>query len=151
MGSLRAQALDMFEAVLEVSVKPSQSVCQAGKQCRLVVVVDIKEPYHINSNQPNSPELIPTSFTLTDAEPGITLLNVIYPPAQELKVKGEPAPWLVWSGTITLQADLMVDTQVAPGNYKIQTMLNYQACDEQTCQMPDSASAELTLHVVDNN
>ena len=150
LGSGQVLAQDVLAPVVEISVEPSQSVCQVGKVCRLVVVVNIKEPYHINNNQPSSPELIPTSFTIMDAEPGITLLGVSYPPAQKLQIEGEKMPWLVWSGIITLQVEVMVGLGVVPGTYKILTILNYQACDDQTCQMPDSASAELVLSVVNN-
>jgi DsbC/DsbD-like thiol-disulfide interchange protein len=136
--------------VLGIDIIPGQLVAAAGSQAQALVRLSLRPPFHINSDQPNDPSLIPTSFTLPDPPAGVSLLAVHYPRPDKLEVKGEPAPWLVFNDQSLLRIELRIDSSALPGQYQMQGQLNYQACNQDICQMPDQQTAGFTLQVVKN-
>jgi hypothetical protein len=150
-GAVLAQAESEDAPVLTLDISPAQIVAQAGSRAQALVRLRITPPFHINSDQPNDPALIPTSFTLLNPPPGIKLLAIRYPRPDKLEVKGEPAPWLVFNDQSLLGIELEIDASAPPGRYQMQGQLRYQACDQHICQMPDEQTAGFILQVVKNS
>lgn len=136
--------------VLTMTIIPAQSAAGAGGQIQVLAILNIAPPFHINSNQPNDPALIATSFTLPDPPSGIKLLSVDYPRPEELKVEGEPQPWLVFNDRSALKLTLRIDAAAETGRYQLRGRLDYQACNELVCQMPDRQYADFIIQVVKN-
>ncbi|MDR1397371.1 MAG: protein-disulfide reductase DsbD N-terminal domain-containing protein [Desulfarculales bacterium] len=136
--------------VLTMTVIPAQSVANAGKHIQVMVRLNIASPFHINSNRPADPALIATAFTLPDLPPGIQLLRVDYPPPEKLEIKGEAEPWLVFNDQSILKFSLQIDSAAKPGQYQLRGQLDYQACNEVVCQMPDRQYADFIIHIAKN-
>ena len=119
----------------------------AGDSYSVALRITIASGYHINSDQPNSPDLIPTTLTLSAVD-GISLEQVEVPAPEQHMVRGEEQPWLVWDNQVVFTSSLHIDKDVKPGSYELVFNLTYQACDDQMCQMPTSERLKFLLQVV---
>lgn len=145
-GMTPAIAEDGEDYLVSLSLAHSRSQYPAGGQYSLALQAQIAPGYHINSNQPDSPDLIPTRVSLSGA-PGISLSQVRYPPSAQHVIRGEEKPIKVWDGQVEFVALIDIGSQVAPGGYDLVFTLFYQACDDQMCQMPASRDLGFTLEV----
>ena len=142
-----ALAQDEDKPLLQMELVHSHSQYPAGASYPLALQVTIAPGYHINSDKPNSPELIPTTLSLKGVA-GISLGKIMTPAPQQHMVKGEDEPWLVWDNKVTFIADLQVDKDVVPGSYEMVFNLMYQACDDNMCQMPTTEQLMFLIEVV---
>lgn len=117
----------------------------AGSEVRVAIDARLDPGFHVNSNQPLDPGLIPTSLTL-EPPAGIRLDGVAWPDSfmftvgqDELSVFGET---FVVGAKFTLDAQLPVGPHVITGN------LRYQACDDVMCYFPTNAAIEVAVNVV---
>jgi len=96
----------------------------------------VQSPYHINSNQPTSEELIPTQlhFSL----PGeVAIGKMQYPAGKLMSFPFDPNVKLsVYSGDIVIRGVVVAPTQASTGTYTIHGELKYQACDNNSCYPP---------------
>jgi hypothetical protein len=81
-------------------------VCPAT--LRLALKVSLPEGLHTQSNKPLDPTLIPTVLTI-DAPAGVTVDEIVYPPAIELKQQGLEQPLAVF------EHEFVVGVQVTLG------------------------------------
>ncbi len=146
LGPAQAKAGD-DSSLLTMQVIHSRNGYAAGGQYPLALQVQIARGYHINTHQPNSPDLVPSKLSLA-APAGIAIQQIAYPQARQHKVQGEDKPWLVWSDNITIKPVLRIDPQVTPGRYDLALALFYQACDDQMCQMPISEELNFAIEVI---
>ena len=123
------------------------SGAHAGADTRVALQVSLPEGLHVQSNAPRDPSLIATVLTI-DAPAGVTVAEVVYPPAQDLKQAGADQPLAVFERAFAIGIRLSIASTVAPGNLVIPAHLRYQACDENMCFAPTTADAEWTVKVV---
>jgi DsbC/DsbD-like thiol-disulfide interchange protein len=118
-----------------------------GKEFQLAVVVDIARGYHMNSNKPTDPYLIPT--TLAPQLPaGFQLLDTLYPNGQLEKFAFSPEKALdVYSGSVTLRLRLMAQANAALGSLTIPLTLRYQACNDSACLPPVKVPVTVKVEV----
>ncbi|HEX7287218.1 MAG TPA: protein-disulfide reductase DsbD domain-containing protein [Candidatus Angelobacter sp.] len=118
-----------FEPVSTIHVAP-------GKFAPAVFRFHVKPGYHINSNKPTEPELIPTvmHFSL----PGdVVIGRMVYPPGQLTSFPFNPTEKLsVYSGEVLIKARVVAPESAATGTYTIHGELKYQACDNNACYPP---------------
>lgn len=120
----------------------------AGNSYSMELLLSIQEGYHINSAEPESPELIPTRLTLSGAQ-GITLEKCIFPPVSHHKIAGEEKAWAVWNGEVVFTPIVKIVDKVKPGQYQLVFALFYQACDDQICQMPTTQELSFIIEVTE--
>ena len=95
----------------------------------------IAEHWHINAN-PSKPDfLVPTRFSLKSKH-GTKLLKVTYPKHKTLKVAGFDESYHVYDGTIVIYGIVEVPEKAAGKTEELELIVNYQACNEQTCLRP---------------
>ncbi|MGH9682848.1 MAG: protein-disulfide reductase DsbD domain-containing protein [Candidatus Acidiferrales bacterium] len=119
----------------------------AGKEFQVAVVVDIAPGYHVNSNKPSDPYLIPT--TITPRIPsGFKLLGTIYPQGRDRKFAFSPdKPLNVYTGSVTIRLRIAARSDVQPGIARIPMILRYQACNDTTCLPPVKLPVSVQLKV----
>jgi thiol:disulfide interchange protein len=111
--------------------------------------VELPEGYHMNSNKPRDPLLIPVVLTIPPADQslpsGISVSEVVFPAATDLNQRGTILS--VFEHEFTLGVVLKVAAGTAPGHITIPGRLRYQACNETMCFIPTRAdtSWELTI------
>jgi DsbC/DsbD-like thiol-disulfide interchange protein len=114
----------------------STVVVSPGGRAPVQFTFRVQSPYHINSNQPTSEELIPTQlhFSL----PGeVAIGKMQYPAGKLMSFPFDPNVKLsVYSGDIVIRGVVVAPTQSSTGTYTIHGELKYQACDNNSCYPP---------------
>ena len=131
-----------------VSFSPPGTVVVHGKQAAPVeFTFHVQQGYHINSNQPSTPELIPTQlhFSL----PGdLAIGKVQYPAGQLTSFPFDPNEKLsVYSGDVTIKALVLAQSGASPGAHTVHGELRYQACDNNACYPPKKLPIEFDVKV----
>jgi cytochrome c biogenesis protein CcdA/thiol-disulfide isomerase/thioredoxin len=143
-GPVRAQ---LGPPKAEVAAIVDTTTAKPGTDVHAALQVHLPEGYHTNSNQPRDPNLIPISVTFDPPPPGITFIEVVFPPATDLAQRGADQPLRVFSGDFNIGVALKVAGSAAPGTVKLPATLRYQACDEVACYAPARISVTWDLNV----
>ncbi len=120
---------------------------RAGSDARVALQVTLPEGFHVQSNKPRDPNLIPTALTI-DAPAGVTVAEIAFPPTVETRLAGVAEPLAVFERSFTIGVRLKVASTVPAGDIRIPARLRYQACNDTTCFAPTTADVEWPLHVV---
>ena len=131
----------------EVTAVPIAGPVQAGTTLRAVLQVKVAPGFHIQSDKPRDPSLIPLTLTI-DAPAGISVGGLKFPPPKDFTLKGSDSPLAVFEGTFPIEAKLVVGKDHSAGEVTVPARLRYQACDETTCFRPTTISATWTFAVV---
>ncbi len=125
----RAHSFVEFVSASNVSVTP-------GHSNPVEFTFHVEDPYHINSNQPLTEELIPTQLHFSlPAEVGIGRIQ--YPAGKLVSFPFDPSTKLsVYSGDVVIRALAMAPKSAASGTYTINGEMKYQACDNNACYPP---------------
>ena len=134
-----------------IKVKTYQSFDKVykGSEFKLALEVNVAEGWHINSDKPYDEYLIPTSLTIVE-NPNFKLKKVAYPKPHDYKFSFSGSPLSVWEGTIYKGALIEVDSNTVPATYPLIVKLQYQACNEMSCQAPTSIKDTINIEVADN-
>jgi thiol:disulfide interchange protein DsbD len=119
-----------------------------GTEFKIALEVQVAEGWHINSHEPYDEYLIPTSLTIVE-NPNFKLNKVVYPKPHDLKLAFSESPLSVWEGTVYKGALIEVDSSLAPGIYPLIVDLEYQACNDISCQAPTSVTDTINIEVAD--
>lgn len=131
-----------------VSFEPLDTVTVMGKKPAPVeFTFHIQDGYHINSNQPANPELIPTQlhFSL----PGdLAIGKVEYPAGTLTAFPFDPTQKLsVYSGNLVIKALVMAPANSPAGTHTVHGELRYQACDNNACYPPKKLPIEFNVTI----
>ncbi|MCD6379005.1 protein-disulfide reductase DsbD [bacterium] len=126
----------------------SQSAFHIGSSGYIAITADITNGWHINSPSPPDAYLIPTRLKVTMPN-GITVVNTLYPEAEEKMLEISDSPLPLYEGKVTFGIIFKVSEDINPGNYKIAATLNYQGCNNMTCLQPADSRVEIKLNVVE--
>ena len=119
----------------------------AGTEVRAALRVALPEGFHVQSDQPRDPSLIPTVLSV-DPPAGVTLLEVVYPAPTDLPQIGVDEPLAVFDSEFAIGLRLMLGPAVPAGELTVPGRLRYQACDDTTCFAPTTADAEWALRII---
>src|SRR5262245_47393935 len=108
---------------------------RAGSTIRAAIEVSLPEGLHVQSDQPRDPTLIPTVLAF-EAPQGVTVEEIVYPAATDLKQIGQDQPLTVFEREFAIGVRLSVAGNVAPGDVAVPGRLRYQACDATVCYPP---------------
>jgi len=133
-----------FEPLQTVTVKP-------GHSTPVAFTFHIKSGYHINSNRPTAPELIPAALDFSPP-PNLVIAKVQYPAGQLMSFPFDPTQKLsVYSGDVVIKAVIVPQTNTAPGNYTVHGEFKYQACDNNACYPPKKLPIEFDVKVASSS
>jgi len=143
-----AQVQDGMPIQSRVDVDPIPAVTvKAGQTAPVVFTFHILPGFHVNSNKPITPELIPTqlSFSL----PGeLVIAKLLYPAGQLTGFPFDPSEKLsVYSGTVTVKGTVIAEPKASVGPYTVHGELKYQACDNNACYPPKKLPIEFIVKV----
>ena len=119
---------------------------RAGSSVRLALKVSLPEGLHTQSNRPREEAFIPTVLRV-DAPAGMTVEEIVWPPATDLAQAGANLPLSVFEHEFLIGLQLSVPA-TARGDLAIPAKLRYQACDENLCYAPVTADVSWPIHVV---
>ncbi|MFO7691607.1 MAG: thioredoxin family protein [Vicinamibacterales bacterium] len=118
-----------------------------GGPVRLALKVSLPETLHTQSNKPLDATLIPTVLTV-DAPAGVTVDEIVYPAAVELKQQGLDEPLLVFEHEFLIGVQVTLGPGVAAGDLALPARLRYQACNDMMCFSPATEEFAWTIRVV---
>jgi len=135
-----------------VSFEPLETVVvKTNKPAPVAFTFHVQEGYHINSNQPTDPELIPTQlhFSL----PGdLAIGKVQYPAGTLTSFPFDPNQKLsVYSGDLVINALVMTPSNASTGTHTVHGELKYQACDNNACYPPKKLPIEFNVQITKAN
>ena len=131
-----------------VTVDPLRMVmAKPGQNTPVEFTIHIQPGYHINSNRPSTPELIPTQLGFSPPM-DLIVAKVQYPAGQLTSFPFSPEEKLsVYSGDIKIKAVLMAQRNAGSGNYTVHGELKYQACDNNSCYPPKKVPVQFDVNV----
>ena len=118
----------------------------AGRSCRIAMVLDIKEGWHINQNPPDPDFQMPTTFTMKTKQ-GSKLLNVTYPKGHKYSPPGAPEPIVVYEGQVILFGTIEVPESAAGKTEEFDLLVKYQACSNDRCEPPKTLTLKGKVEV----
>ena len=125
--------------------KPEPVVAKAGTTVEVKLPLQLRDGYHVNTNKPPDPYLIPLRLTW---DPGpITVAEVVYPKPETHKVEFFSGLLPVFSGRFELITRFKVAASVQPGLVNVAGKLRYQACNDRMCLPPKTIDLTLPVSV----
>jgi thiol:disulfide interchange protein DsbD len=138
LGQLRGIKADVTPLVA--------SDAPAGGSVKAAVHVRLPKTLHVQSNKPRDPSLIPTVLTI-DPPPGVTVGEIVFPPAENLEQVGQAEPLVVFGSEFAIGVRFDIASAAAAGPVEIPATLRYQACDENLCYPPATAKLQWAVNV----
>jgi hypothetical protein len=121
---------------------PEQVTVVAGKPTSVDLHFKVADGLHVNSHNPRTENLIPTTLKLPENSE-VRLTNAVFPPGADFAFPSEPNEKLsVYTGEFTIHAELVA----SKGNHLVEATLRYQACDNSICLPP--RSVPVTIDVI---
>src|SRR4051812_19206438 len=111
-----------------------------GTTIRAALQVSLPEGFHVQSNKPRDPLLIPTVLTF-DAPAGVAVKEIVFPKPVEARVVGFDQPLSVFEREFVVGVQFVL-SRATTGDIAIPAHLRYQACNETTCFAPKTADTK---------
>jgi len=118
-----------------------------GGRVRAALVVKLPEGFHVQSDKPRDPLLIPTVLTI-DSPPGVTVDEIVYPPAIDATLVGSDQPLAVFEREFAIGIEFNLADSLTLGPHTIPARLRYQSCNDTTCCAPVTAPVQLVVDAV---
>jgi hypothetical protein len=121
---------------------------QPGDTVFVTVPVHVARGYHVNANPAASEDYIPLEVKLdstADVYPGMA----VYPRGGKWRLEGTTEDLLVYAGDITVKIPLVVKHGAKTGKRELSGTLDYQACNNQVCFLPESRPIAVTLEIIE--
>jgi DsbC/DsbD-like thiol-disulfide interchange protein len=131
-----------------VTVDPVPTISvRAGRMTPAQITFHILSGFHVNSNKPATPELIPTQLNFS--LPGdLVIAKVQYPAGQLISFPFDPTEKLsVYSGDVTVKFTVIASAKAGTGSYTVHGELKYQACDNNACYPPKKLPVDFTVAI----
>lgn len=107
----------------------------------------VAKGFHINSNQPKSEYLLPTTLKL-DPPSDIVVASLTYPRGEDYSFAFAPDEKLnVYTGDFTVRGTVKTTRTVPTGTYRVHGTLTYQACDNAACYPPKKLPVAFDVEV----
>ncbi len=137
------------EPRVALTIVPDDPGVARGAAVGLEVGVTIAPGWHINAHKPNDPFLKPTVLTVTvPAAVRVDPVNYPQPDRHTFAFTGGNE-LLVYQGKLGLSTALYVPSDFGADRVRVEALLQYQACNDTTCERPTSVSATTELRVTD--
>lgn len=133
-------------ATISAQVLHSMNAYAQGGSYPLIIKFTLRPGFHINSQHPAEPDLYPSSLSW-QAAPGIALGPDLFPAPRTYQPAFATAPMQVHDGVFSLRTTLKVAKDAAPGARTVTAKLEFQACDDQACLMPESLVVPVSFTV----
>lgn len=124
-----------------VALKVESASFSASQQAlEVVLAADITEGWHVNSHDPKSTSLVPTTLSVT-APSGFEVGDIEYPPGEERAFGFAGGETLdVYSKRVRFRIPVTVKTNFTQSGASFEAKLHYQPCDDSRCLRPADVS-----------
>ena len=138
---------------VRVSTAWPVDAARPGDLVALAIVVDIDDGFHINPDPAQALavgdfEPYPSDVRILEAAGGLTLEAVRFPKPHPIQADYADGDLMVYEGQTVFYLPVKVGEEVPPGSQRLKLEVEYQACDEFTCFIPNTVVLEAALPVV---
>lgn len=143
----------------EATTKGPQIKCQVfsektrlkpGTSSKIVLLFQLEDKWHINSNKPLDEFLVPTQLSLEESEV-VSIQKIVYPEPKLVKLSFSEEPLSVFEGEFLIGVEIKISDSISAGeSIQIPFALRYQACDDKQCLPPKTLTLTYDL-VIDNS
>jgi len=130
---------------IEITERYAADGAHPGSLFRMAVEVQLDPGYHVNSNEPLDPYLIPTTLVF-NAPAGISVRKLAFPETTILDQLG--IELVVFDEEFIVGVEVELAADIEPGEYLMPALLRYQSCDQTTCYSPTEEPFEFRVRVV---
>jgi hypothetical protein len=132
-----------------VTVDPVSTVAVTpGHSTPVAFRFHVAPGYHINSNKPTAPELIPTQLHFSLPGSDIVIGRVQYPAGELKSFPFDPTQKLsVYSGNVLVKGLVVSPPSGSQDTYTVHAELKYQACDNNACYPPTKLPFKFNVKV----
>lgn len=149
-NSLYAQFGFQQKTILQFESYKSFDKIQPGGEVKLAFKIDIDDEWHINSNDPKEDFLIPTELIIK-TNPAISVGEIIYPKAHDIKLDISDTPLSVFEGESYLASTIKIPEDIELGEKQVIVEFTYQGCNNVTCMAPNTIFDTLSIVIVDKS
>jgi hypothetical protein len=125
---------------------PKTVTAKADGRVEAALSLKLDPAYHVNSNTPSDPYLIPLRLTW-NAGP-LETVEVLFPPPRTEKFGFSATPLSVFTGEFSITTRFKVASDANPGPGVLTGKLRYQACNDRTCLTPKTIEVTLPIEIV---
>lgn len=129
-----------------VTVELETAFVHAGMPIHATIRVAFDAGWHVNVHKPNDEFLVPTELKINPIS-GIAVKEISYPEPVKVTFEGTGEELETYGPTFSIRVSLDVAGDVKPGDYNVQGMLQYQACDKDRCYPPSSVAVTLPVRI----
>jgi len=133
------------EEIVDARLGKTAPKVKAGSELKFTLLISVKESWHIHSNKPNDPSLIPSKVAIGDKN--FQLGQVNFPKAKELKSDISEQPLVVFEGDFEVTGTIKIPANAKNGLTKIPVIFSYQGCNDKTCMPPSEAKNTLEVTI----
>lgn len=139
-------AAPRVEPVVVTTGRVDTVYASPGDTVTAVLPLKVARGYHVNANPAASEFYLPLELLLPDS--GLIQAGAPrYPAGKTWRLEGTEEDLLVYGGTVEIRVPLTIAAQAEPGDYVMRGTLEFQACDDRVCLMPDSRPVALWVRV----
>ena len=140
-------SFSITQGPVTIEATAPQEKLSPGMRFEIDIRIAVDEGWHINSNQPLQSYLMPTELVVQKEMTGITLDSVEYPAGEAVTLAFSRDSLSVYEGTVTLVATCTLSPEAHSGSTPLRLSLNTQACNDSSCQAPQSTTITLPIAV----
>jgi hypothetical protein len=130
-----------------LKVQPTGTItAKAGAQVTVPLSIQVDAGYHVNSNTPADPFLIP--LTLSWSAGTLESPAVTFPKAENKKYPFSKKPVSVFTGDFQIATNFKVASGARQGESVITGKLHYQACNDKTCLTPKTIEVTVPVEIL---
>ncbi|MFC2157955.1 protein-disulfide reductase DsbD family protein [Acidobacteriota bacterium] len=135
------------DEILSVKIKGLNGTLKRGEVNPISLEVEIKVPYHINSDSPIDDFVVPTSLSFEE-DKGLKYSAPVFPDAEIKTFSFSESPLPIYEGTILIELDVTIPSSFQEDEVVLSGVLNYQACDDNSCLAPTDLAISQVFKVV---
>jgi thiol:disulfide interchange protein DsbD len=134
------------DEIVKISVPQKTITIKQGDSFQLDLSIEVNSGWHINSNKPNDEFLIPSEISAKSD--GLKLVTVKYPAPHEIKLAFSEELVSVFEATESAKLNFKANANATIGKQKVLVTLDYQACNDVSCQPPNSTTTEFEIEII---
>lgn len=144
--ALVAYAQSQPQARIVVHLDPIEQIrVRPGETVLVKLAAKIDDGFHVNSDKPNDPYLIP--LKLTWSEGALEKPSLKYPKPETAKLAFSPKPVTVYTGTFNIDTQFKVASNAKSGSTSVAGKLRFQACNDHECLIPRTLDVTIPIEV----
>jgi hypothetical protein len=124
---------------------PKTVTAKAGGAAEVALSLKLDAGYHVNSNTPSDPYLIPLRLTW-NAGP-LETVEIVFPTPRTEKFGFSQTPLSVFTGEFDIVTRFKVAKSANIGSGVLLGKLRYQACNDRMCLTPKTIEVSLPIEI----